>query len=314
MNNNHYPLISKWVDKQLLKLFVLLATIILLFSQANIFYFINNGGNRINKSQIIPMKIVQEEQFVLGNALNDYLMQKEKEGLKVKSFSIDCDNLCSTTTSSDIEKSLKIEYELTVLSFNDKTFYFKNSEDCQSFISKITKYDKQDFNISQVDGKEHLITSSETLEDEVKNVIKVASIEKHKVSSRGGVDRRASSYSSGAPLAFYNYISSQFGARNGSHTGTDFASPGGTDIYAWKTGIVSFVGWKGSYGNFIIIDHGDGTVSRYAHCSGFNVSQGQPVTQGDVIGYVGTTGNSTGNHLHFEILINGRFVNPLNYI
>ena len=67
-------------------------------------------------------------------------------------------------------------------------------------------------------------------------------------------------------------------------------------------------------GDCSIIQHNDGTVSRYAHCSGFAINAGQTVSQGQTIGYVGTTGNSTGNHLHFEIQINGSFVNPLNYL
>ena len=98
------------------------------------------------------------------------------------------------------------------------------------------------------------------------------------------------------------------------HTGVDFAAAGGTHIYAWKSGTVTFTGWSGGYGNFIIIQHNNGTVSRYAHCSGYAVSAGQTVSKGQTIGYVGTTGNSTGNHLHFEIQVNGSFVNPLNYL
>ena len=98
------------------------------------------------------------------------------------------------------------------------------------------------------------------------------------------------------------------------HTGVDFAANGGTPIYAWKSGKVTYRGWNGNYGNFVEIDHGDGTVSRYAHMSGYNCSLGDTVSAGYTIGYVGTTGNSTGNHLHFEIKINGSFVNPLNYL
>ena len=92
------------------------------------------------------------------------------------------------------------------------------------------------------------------------------------------------------------------------------AANGGTPIYAWKSGTITYRGWNGSYGNFVEIEHGDGTVSRYAHMSGYNCSLGDTVSAGETIGYVGTTGNSTGNHLHFEIKVNGNFVNPLNYL
>lgn len=72
--------------------------------------------------------------------------------------------------------------------------------------------------------------------------------------------------------------------------------------------------WNGDYGNFIEIKHNDGTISRYAHLSGYACSQGQTIEAGQTIGYVGSTGNSTGPHLHFEIKVNGSFVNPLNYL
>lgn len=103
--------------------------------------------------------------------------------------------------------------------------------------------------------------------------------------------------------------------RNGRmHTGVDFAASSGTKIFAWKTGTVSVANWNGDYGNFIEIKHNDGTISRYAHLSGYACSKGQTVEAGQTIGYVGSTGNSTGPHLHFEIKVNGSFVNPLNYL
>ena len=99
-----------------------------------------------------------------------------------------------------------------------------------------------------------------------------------------------------------------------SHTGIDVAAAGGTPIYAAKGGQVimseygSGVNW--SYGNFVVIDHGDGTTTLYAHMSSRAVSEGQLVNQGQTIGYVGNTGNSQGNHLHFEVRVNGQRVDP----
>ena len=99
-----------------------------------------------------------------------------------------------------------------------------------------------------------------------------------------------------------------------SHTGIDVAAAGGTPIYAAKGGQVimseygSGVNW--SYGNFVVIDHGDGTTTLYAHMSSRAVSEGQMVTQGQTIGYVGNTGNSKGNHLHLEVRVNGQRVDP----
>ena len=99
-----------------------------------------------------------------------------------------------------------------------------------------------------------------------------------------------------------------------SHTGIDVSASGGTPIYAAKGGQVilseygSGVNW--SYGNFVVIDHGDGTTTLYAHMSSRAVSEGQMVTQGQTIGYVGNTGNSKGNHLHLEVRVNGQRVDP----
>lgn len=94
------------------------------------------------------------------------------------------------------------------------------------------------------------------------------------------------------------------------HAGSDIGAPGGAVIRAAKAGKVISAGWNGGYGNYTVIDHGNGDRTAYAHQSRFNVSAGQTVKAGQTIGYVGTTGASTGNHLHFEYLKNGVRVNP----
>lgn len=113
-------------------------------------------------------------------------------------------------------------------------------------------------------------------------------------------------------------ISSRFGSRSASrstiHTGLDISTPSGTGIRPISAGTVTYSAFKGSYGNLIIIDHGNGVQSYYAHCSALYVSQGQTVDSGTTIGAVGSTGNSTGPHLHLEIRINGQPVNPQQYL
>lgn len=110
-------------------------------------------------------------------------------------------------------------------------------------------------------------------------------------------------------------ITSKYGKRSsGFHTGTDFAIALGTPAYAAASGTVTFAGWKGSYGYLVIIDHGNGYQTYYAHCSALYVTAGQTVTQGQNISAVGSTGNSTGPHLHFEIRYNGNTLNPQNYV
>ena len=113
-------------------------------------------------------------------------------------------------------------------------------------------------------------------------------------------------------------ISSRFGSmsrvRSGAHTGLDIAAPYGTSIKAASSGTVVFSGYKGAYGKMVAIDHGNGVMTYYGHCSSLIASVGQRVSQGTVIAKVGSTGNSTGNHLHLEIRVNGVAYNPQNYL
>lgn len=97
------------------------------------------------------------------------------------------------------------------------------------------------------------------------------------------------------------------------HTGVDIGAAYGTPIFAANGGRVTLAGWNSGYGNCVIIDHGGGKATLYAHMSSIGVSNGQAVTKGQTIGRVGSTGNSTGPHIHFEILINGTAVDPMQY-
>jgi len=117
----------------------------------------------------------------------------------------------------------------------------------------------------------------------------------------------------------YQRCSSGFGWRKlygvwDYHRGWDLAAYRGTPIYASKGGKVVIAQYHNSYGNYIVIDHGDGVSTVYAHCSKLNVAKGDTVKKGDKIGEVGTTGNSTGNHLHFEFRLNGKYIDPFTYI
>ncbi len=98
------------------------------------------------------------------------------------------------------------------------------------------------------------------------------------------------------------------------HYAIDIANKMGTPIYAADAGIVEYAGWGTGYGNQIVIDHGGGKKTRYAHLSKFYVEKGQKVSKGEAIAAMGSTGWSTGPHLHFEVIINGRKYNPLDYV
>jgi hypothetical protein len=97
------------------------------------------------------------------------------------------------------------------------------------------------------------------------------------------------------------------------HAGMDFTAPTGTNIYATANGSVMSAGWKQGYGNCVEINHGFGYVTLYGHMSAIKVRMGQPVKRGDVIGLVGSTGKSTGPHLHYEVHLRGEIMNPANY-
>ena len=142
--------------------------------------------------------------------------------------------------------------------------------------------------------------------------------------------KRVSAVPSGGSSAYVNIgvtlqkpltggiITSRFGSResirSSPHRGMDIAASYGAPIKAAAGGTVTLSGWNGSYGYCIKISHGNGTETVYGHCSKLIAKVGQKVSQGQVIAKVGSTGNSTGNHLHFEIQLNGQCVNPQKYL
>ncbi len=114
--------------------------------------------------------------------------------------------------------------------------------------------------------------------------------------------------------SYYGYRKDPFTGKTAYHNGYDFACANGTDIYAADDGTVVLAKWNGGYGNCVTINHGGGVMSLYGHCSSLNVVAGQTVKRGEVIAKVGSTGRSTGNHLHFTVYKNGVLVDPANYV
>ena len=177
---------------------------------------------------------------------------------------------------------------------------------------------------------------SKALEKKIRELTKAAeekrkAEEAKKATSRGGSsdDDNSSNKNSSSgmiwPVPGFTHISSYYGMRfhpihkrNKMHTGIDI-SGGGRNIrnqpaVAAADGVVILAQYYGGYGNTVIIDHGDGIATLYAHGNSISVSVGQTVKQGDTVLKIGTTGTSTGNHLHFEVRKNGSHTNPLNYV
>ena len=206
-------------------------------------------------------------------------------------------------------------------------FYLSNFEDAEKVIDELEEKDsanQDELGIIEKYGKElKEFTSVDTCVSEL--------YEKKVVVRRTTYSApSASNYSTGTSSGYVDIgislinpvsgvITSRYGSndsvRSHAHSGLDIAAPYGTPIKAAASGTVTYSGNAGDgFGNYVIISHGNGVTTVYAHCSQLLVSAGQTVSQGDVIAKVGSTGNSTGNHLHLEVRKNGVNYNPQNYV
>ncbi len=179
-------------------------------------------------------------------------------------------------------------------------------------IAKVAEYEAEQERLKKEAEKAAAEEAARKAEEEAK---KAAS--KGKLASASSGSGNVNGLNIVNPLRATPRITSRFGekgSRRYTHTGLDLAISQGTPIYPIADGVVIFSGSNGSYGNMIKIDHGDGIQSWYAHCSALLVSEGTKVTKDTNIAKVGSTGNSTGPHLHLEIRVNGTAVNPQNYL
>ena len=204
-----------------------------------------------------------------------------------------------------------------ILEGQDEKYYVATKEEAEDVIKDLT--DKKSSNIKQISYDQVFGTEIKdfTEEDEI-----VTALYKKPVVYYSSSYTIASSYEKKdlgisliKPVSSGYTITSRYGSRGGSHTGLDIAAPTGTTICAAAGGTVTTVkSLGGSYGNYLIIDHGNGVQTLYGHCNTISVSSGQYVSQGQAIATVGSTGNSTGPHLHLEIRSNGTALNPQYYL
>ena len=212
-----------------------------------------------------------------------------------------------------MQKEMIIKYHYYEIYINNqKVESVDTLEEAQTITNKIEevdnniKYEIKEINTQNVDE----INTSE-FEVAKNNVLKEANIiEEEKLPNINGIKL--------AVLPVQGNITSRYGVssriRVSTHTGLDIAAVTGTAIKAVAAGIVTNAAYTGSYGNLVKIDHGNGVETWYGHTSKMYVKVGQNIQAGDTIAAVGSTGNSTGPHLHFEIRINGQHINPQNYI
>ncbi len=167
--------------------------------------------------------------------------------------------------------------------------------------------------------QEELLRASKELQSTVKRLL----AQKRALKAKKNPTKKEVVYYKGGRLAWptQGSISSVFGTRvhpvfktKINHTGLDISAPKGTPVSAADTGEVLYTGWMRGYGQVIIIDHGGDLTTVYAHLSRIECAEDQKVSRGSVIGRVGSTGVATGNHLHFEVRVNGNAVNPMRYL
>ena len=217
----------------------------------------------------------------------------------------------------EIKDEATVTYRMYAVTFNGENEGYVNSlEEATKIIDNIKAEYEQDLELDLI-VEEKYVDSLENIEEttvevamaDLSNQIETI-IEEEKATSINGVK-----------IAFTpveGRITSRFGERSArrvsTHTGLDIACSTGTDIQVIEDGVVTFSGTDGSYGKVVKISHGNGVETWYAHCSALYVKTNQTVSKGDVIAAVGSTGNSSGPHLHLEIRVNGTAINPQLYL
>ena len=287
------------------------------------------GATPINNTMNIQLPLQQTQVNFIDETLTTVEQELEAQGFTVVSTKMDMEKLVKQASqitvnknsgTSDLAQScVEATVAATKITIDTEDYYFKSEADATA-LEEILEKNNIKYTKEQIETNPSKISSSSSIEKEIEKVKKEAAAKQRNistVSSRSGTARTSTVISNNGifPLESYIYISSPYGMRHGKmHTGVDFAASTGTNVYSWKAGVVTNASWSGGYGNFIVVTHYDGTTSRYGHLSGYAVSKGTVVEAGQILGYVGSTGNSTGPHLHFEILVNNNFVSPLNYI
>lgn len=221
-----------------------------------------------------------------------------------------------------IEENVDITYKYYEIALNNETVeYVNTAEEAEKLIESIKEEKSEEIDLSIVEKytekeDEVQVKELEVAKTEIEE--KITEIEEER--ERKEQEERMPSVN-GIKLAVLpvtGTITSRYGVsssiRRSTHTGLDIAAPSGTAIKVVNDGTVISASYNGSYGNLVKVDHGNGVETWYAHTSKMYVSAGQKVSAGDVIAAVGSTGNSTGAHLHLEIRIDGQHVNPQNYI
>lgn len=291
-----------------------------------------------------------ENRTKLQHKINDYIENGEEEKANVAFVQVENlpeYRLCLlkkniTTNDNEIFDKIKEQgityYRYYAIAENqEEKLYVSTFEEAESIINSLKEKDSKNIdNISIIEKYQTDVKDLISLEEAIsklyiqkEKVTKVAKeeniIDSEEINKTMGTVNTALTTSKSKAkigLALIRPVSGTITARFGdgsnmrksSHTGLDIATSTGTPVVAAASGVVTFSGYKGSYGNMLVISHGNGIQTYYGHCSKLYVPAGTKVTQGQTIAAVGSTGNSTGPHLHLEVRVNGVAYNPQNYV
>ena len=224
---------------------------------------------------------------------------------------------------TQIEDNLNIEYTTYAITYNKENIaYTSTMEKAEEVIDDLenAKIDTDNVGILQVYSDSYEEIKADSSEEIIKKLS--TAIEEKKTEKNIKIAKNNSSNNSiftvkpisGVITSRYGHRSSPGGIGSTNHKGMDISAKAGTTIKAAATGTVKFAGYKGSLGNLVIIESEKGIETYYGHCSKIYVKKGQKVTAGDKIAAVGQTGAATGPHLHLEIHVNGKVINPQKYL
>ena len=246
--------------------------------------------------------------FVEIDSLPEYKLCLLKKGLTSNDDEI---------FSSVIESGVSYYKYYAILDNGEEKYYVESYQEAEQIIQELKNRNSQNqANITYAPKYETELKQFTDANTAVASLyIEMPLVKNTKFTTKKQVDYTKTPLGIALAKPVNGVITSRFGRRSGgTHTGLDIATSSGTPIKAASTGTVVYAGYKGSYGNMVIIAHTNSVQTYYAHCSRIYVSEGQNVNQGDVIAAVGSTGNSTGPHLHLEIRVNGVAKNPQNYL
>jgi len=217
---------------------------------------------------------------------------------------------------NDLKENAEITYKYYAVTFNnDIKGYLNTLEEAEQLVEEIKKENNGNLDLN-IGIREYYTVNV----DDAKKIEESTSVVVAKEQIEESIDKDSKTVNGIylATVPVQGVITSRFAAienvRSGAHTGLDIGAASGTKILAVADGVVKYASPMGTYGNLVIISHGNGIETYYAHCSRILVSVGQQVSSGDNIALVGSTGNSTGPHLHLEVRINGSPVNPQRYL